>query len=384
MRCLKLNLLLIITCFCLYTCKDNKPNAFKERTVWTSDEANNWYKKQSWVVGANFLPSTASNQLEMWQAETFDSVTIDRELGWAESLGMNTSRVFLHDLLHQQDSVGFYNRINTFLSIANKHKIKPLIVFFDSCWDPFPHLGKQRAPKPFVHNSGWVQSPGYYALKDSTQYNRLEKYVTGVVTKFGNDDRILAWDIWNEPDNLTGPSYEKVDLPDKVNYVLPLLKKAFVWAHKANPTQPITSAIWAGNWTTHDSMKPIEKLQIEQSDVISFHNYDKPEEFEKRILLLKRYHKPLFCTEYMARPNGSTFQGFLPVAKKYNVAMFNWGFVNGKSQTIFPWDSWTKRYSSEPPVWFHDIFQQDGKPYKIEETNFIKTILSKQTVKAHP
>ena len=378
MRRLQLNLLLIL---CLYfsACKNNKAVAVKDRKIWTSEQANNWYTKQSWVVGANFLPSTASNQLEMWQAESFDSVTIDREFGWAENLGMNTSRVFLHDLLHQQDSIGFYNRINTFLNIAKKHHIKPLIVFFDSCWDPFPHLGKQHAPKPFVHNSAWVQSPGYYALKDSTQYRRLEKYVKGVVKKFGNDDRILGWDIWNEPDNLTGPSYQKVDLPGKVNYVLPLLKKAFIWAREANPSQPITSAIWAGDWTTHDAMKPIEKLQIEQSDIISFHNYDKPEDFEKRIVLLKRYNKPLFCTEYMARPNGSTFQGFLPIAKKYNVAMFNWGFVNGKSQTIFPWDSWTKQYHEEPPVWFHDIFQKDGTPYKVEETTFIKGILSQQS-----
>jgi hypothetical protein len=361
-------------------CKNKKAVANNERTIWTSEEANNWYKGQNWAVGANFLPSTASNQLEMWQAETFDSVTIDRELGLAESLGMNTSRVFLHDLLHQQDSVGFYSRINTFLNIAKKHNIKPLIVFFDSCWDPFPHLGKQRAPKPFVHNSAWVQSPGYYALKDSNQYNRLEKYVTGVVTKFANDDRILAWDIWNEPDNLNVPAYEKVDLPEKVKYVLPLLTKAFVWARKANPTQPITSGIWVGDWSTHEIMKPIERLQIEQSDLISFHNYDKPEEFEKRILQLKRYNKPILCTEYMARPNGSTFQGFLPIAKKYNVAMYNWGFVNGKSQTIFPWDSWTKQYQAEPPVWFHDIFQKDGTPYKVEETKFI---LSQQAVKAN-
>ena len=121
-------------------------------------------------------------------------------------------------------------------------------------------------------------------------------------------------------------------------------------------------------------MKPIEKLQVEQSDIISFHNYDGPDELEKRILQLKRYGRPVICTEYMARPNGSTFQGSLPVAKKYNVAMFNWGFVNGKSQTIFPWDSWTKQYTSEPPVWFHDIFQTDGNAYRKEEVGLIRQL----------
>jgi hypothetical protein len=210
-------------------------------------------------------------------------------------------------------------------------------------------------------------------LKDSTQYPRLERYVKGVIRKFSNDQRVLAWDIWNEPDNLTGPSYEKVDLPGKVAYVLPLLAKAFSWARAMRPSQPLTSGIWAGDWSTHERMKPIEQLQVEQSDIISFHNYDGPQELEKRIIQLQRYGKPILCTEYMARPNGSTFQGSLPVAKKYKVAMFNWGFVDGKSQTIYPWDSWTKQYSAEPPLWFHDVFRRDGTPYKTEEVDFIRS-----------
>src|SRR5690606_17610980 len=139
-----------------------------------------------------------------------------------------------------------------------------------------------------------------------------------------------------------------VELKDKVNYVLPLLKKTFIWTQMANPSQPITSGVWIGDWSAHESFTPLQRLQIEQSDVISFHNYDGPEEFEKRIKWLQRYEKPLLCTEYMARPNGSTFQGFLPVAKKYNIAMYNWGFVDGKTQTKYPWDSWDKKYTSEP------------------------------------
>lgn len=366
-------LLFLITVL-FYNCSTQKAAIVHQRKIWTPEQANNWYAKQGWLVGANFIPSNAINQLEMWQAETFDTAKIDRELALAESIGMNTMRVFLHDLLHQQDSLGLYRRMDIFLQIAQRHGIKPLFVMFDSCWDPFPKPGKQREPKPYVHNSGWVQSPGQYTLKDSTQYPRLERYVKGVVSRFANDVRILGWDIWNEPDNMTGPSYEKVEIPNKVEYVMPLLKKAFAWSRSVSPSQPLTSGIWVGDWSSHNGMKPIEKLQIEESDIISFHNYDKPDEFEKRILLLKRYQKPIICTEYMARPNGSTFQGFLPVAKKHNVAMYNWGFVSGKSQTIYPWDSWTKTYSSEPPVWFHDIFRTDGKPYKTEETDIISSI----------
>lgn len=346
----------------------------KGRDIWTKEDANGWYDRQPWLVGPNFMPSTAINQLEMWQAETFDTVTINRELGWAASLGMNTARVFLHDLLYEQDSLGFFNRVDIFLRIAQRHKIKPMLVLFDSCWDPFPKLGTQRAPKPHLHNSGWVQSPGQNALKDPTQYPRLERYVKGTVKRFAQDNRVSVWDVWNEPDNMTGPSYEKVELPNKVALVLPLLQKSFVWTRAANPSQPITSGIWLGDWSSPDKLTPMQKLQLEESDIISFHNYDNTQELEKRIIWLQRYGRPLLCTEYMARPNGSTFQSSLPVAKKHKVAMYNWGFVDGKTQTIYPWDSWTKKYTAEPPLWFHDIFRRNGTPYKTEEVNLIRSL----------
>lgn len=357
---------------------ENKENTdASARTIWTSEKANEWYNGQPWYVGANFLPSTAINQLEMWQAETFDTATIDKELGYAESLGMNTMRVYLHDLVWQHDEQGFYKRINKFLEIADRHKIKIIFTLFDSCWDPFPVPGKQREPQPFVHNSGWVQSPGQKVLKDSAQYPMMEKYVKAIVGKFANDDRIIMWDVWNEPDNMTGPSYEKVETPDKVDLVLPLLKKTFEWARAANPVQPLTSGVWAGNWESDSTLKPLEKLQLEESDIISFHCYDDSVTLAKKIKELQRYNKPLICTEYMARPNGSTFQSSLPVAKENKVAMVNWGFVDGKSQTIYPWDSWTKKYTAEPPLWFHDIFRKDGTPYKQEETDFIKKMTGK-------
>ncbi|MEO6684628.1 MAG: cellulase family glycosylhydrolase [Dyadobacter sp.] len=348
------------------------------REIWTKEQAKEWYGKKDWIVGADFLPSTAINQLEMFQEASFDTATINRELGWAERIGMNTMRVYLHDLLWQQDSTGFLKRLDTFLSIADKHKIKPVFVIFDSCWDPFPKLGTQRAPKPGVHNSGWVQSPGYNALKDSTQYPRLEQYVKGVVKEFADDDRVLAWDIWNEPDNTNNSSYGKIELPNKVDYVLPLMKKAFGWARSVNPEQPLTAGIWAGDWTSHETLKPIEKASIDESDIISFHNYDNANEFEKRIKQLQQYDRPMICTEYMSRGNGSFFEGSLPIAKKYNVGAINWGLVDGKSQTIYPWDSWKKTYTSEPTLWFHDIFRKDGKPYKQAEVDLIKQLTARK------
>lgn len=355
----------------LQYCTSPKVESLQVGEVWPVEKANAWYEEQDWLVGSNFNPSTSINQLEMWQADDFDTATIDKELKWASSIGMNTARVYLHDLLWIQDSTGFLDRLEVFLQISQKNHIKPMFVLFDSCWDPFPESGKQRDPKPHVHNSGWVQSPGFHALKDTTQYPRLKRYVKGVVGRFSHDNRILAWDIWNEPDNDTGPSYKKVDLPNKVDYVLPLMVDAFEWSRSVNPSQPLTSGIWLGDWSSHETLAPIQKAQIELSDIISFHNYDDPEDFENRIRWLQRYGRPLLCTEYMARPNGSTFEGFLPIAKKYNVAMYNWGLVDGKTQTKYPWDSWEKTYTNEPELWFHEVFRNDGTPYKEEETQLI-------------
>lgn len=371
MRVLKISFLLWATLTATGICCAQNNTG---RPIWTKEQAKAWYDQQGWLVGCNFIPSTAINELEMWQASTFDTATIDKELGWAASIGMNTVRVFLHDLLYQQDPEGFLQRIDAFLRIAKRHHIRPLLVLFDSCWDPFPVLGRQRDPKPHVHNSGWMQSPGYHALKDAAQYPRLEKYVKGVMGRFAKDSRILGWDIWNEPDNTNESAYGKVELPNKVEYVIPLLKNAFEWARSVHPSQPLTAGVWAGDWSSPEKLRPIEKLMIGQSDVISFHNYEQAAAFEKRIKWLQQYGRPIICTEYMSRGNGSFFESSLPLAKKYHVGAFNWGLVAGKTQTIYPWDSWQKQYSEEPQLWFHDIFRKDGTLYKQAEVDLIRRL----------
>lgn len=345
---------------------------------WSKQTANQWYAKEPWLVGSNYLPAYAVNELEMWQAATFDPKRIDLELGWAQGLGMNTMRVFLHDLLWEQDSEGFKKRIDTFLTIADKHKIKPIFVLFDSCWDPFPHLGKQPAPRPGVHNSRWVESPGVKALEDPSQYPRLEAYVKGVVGAFANDPRVLAWDIWNEPDNLNGSSYGKEEPKNTKQLVLALLPKAFAWARAAHPTQPLTSCLWQGDWSSYAKMSPMAKEELDLSDIVSFHNYEPPASFEQHVKWLQQYGRPIICTEYMARPMGSTFQAIMPIEKKDKIGAINWGFVAGKSQTYLPWDSWQHPYVTHPPaVWFHDIFHTDGTPYRPAEVKFIRQMTGK-------
>src|SRR5271167_837992 len=223
---------------------------------WAEKTANDWYAQQPWLVGSNYIPSYAINELEMWQADTFDPKRIDIELGWAESLGLNTMRVFLHDLLWKQDPEGFKKRIDIFLNIAQKHKIKPLFVLFDSCWDPNPKLGKQHAPTPGVHNSGWVQSPGAERIDDRRYTGTLQDYVTGVLTQFRNDDRVLGWDLWNEPDNPAN-QYRNVERPDKLERVAELLPQVFAWARSVDTCQPLTSGVWDGEWADPASRSTI-------------------------------------------------------------------------------------------------------------------------------
>jgi hypothetical protein len=341
---------------------------------WPPARANEWYSQQPWLVGSNFITSTAINELEMWQPETFDLPTIDRELGWAQSLGMNTMRVFLHNLLWTQDAQGFLHRMDEFLEVADKHHIRIMFVLLDSVWDPNPRLGKQREPKPHVHNSGWVQAPGAELLKDKSRWNKeLKPYITGVLRRFGQDKRVLMWDLMNEPDN-DNDVYKSTELPDKGARALKLLREEWKWARHVNPSQPLTSGVWKGKWSSDSLLGEMERFQLENSDVITFHSYDLPEETKRRVDSLRRYNRPVVCTEYMARPLGSTFASILPLLKKEHVGAYNWGFVNGKSQTIYPWDSWEKSYEADPTVWFHDIFRQDGTPFDAKEVELIRRL----------
>jgi hypothetical protein len=354
---------------------------FAQTPRWSGQKANDWYAQQPWLVGSNYIPKSAINELEMWQEATFDPAQIDKELGWAEAMGMNTMRVFLHDLLWQQDAPGFRRRIDQFLTIAARHHIRPLFVLFDSCWDPLPRLGPQHSPVPGVHNSGWVQSPGGNALADPTQYPRLKEYVQGVVGAFANDDRILGWDVWNEPGSYGGGNYAKSELKeaDKMARVAALLPQAFAWAREMNPTQPLTSGVWDID-TSKDENAPdeIERIQLRESDIITFHNYSWPESFKAEIAWLRRFHRPVICTEYMARSVGSTFDMTLPIAKQERVGAINWGFVAGKTQTYYPWESWDHPYVHDPPpVWFHEVLHPDGTPYRQAEVDLIRQLTGK-------
>ena len=326
------------------------------RDVWSKEQANEWYKQWGWLRGSDFIPSTAINQLEMWQAETFDTATINRELGWAESIGMNSMRVYLHHLAWELDPAGFKQRVDQYLAIADKHHISTLFVIFDDCWNPTYKPGKQPDPKPGIHNSGWVRDPGDKIHEDSTLNLTLERYVKDVLTRFAHDKRIVLWDLYNEPGN-----------SDYGNKSMALLQDAFEWGREVNPSQPLSVGVWSKD------LGDLNVYQLANSDVITYHNYMDPVSHKQWIDSLRTYGRPLICTEYMARTRGSFFKDIMPMLKAENIGAYNWGLVAGKTNTIYAWDT-PMPDGKEPKVWFHDIFRKDGTPYRKEEVAVIKSL----------
>jgi hypothetical protein len=342
---------------------------------WTPERAHEWYAAQPWLVGCNFAPSTAINQLEMWQAETFDPETIDRELGWAKSIGFNTVRVFLHDLPWDDDREGFYERVDKFLEIAARHGIRPMVVLFDGVWDPDPQSGPQRRPRTGVHNSGWVQGPGRVVLADQKKQDALKPYVTEVIKRYANDDRVLAWDLFNEPDNPNSNSYGPLELKNKDEVAARLVRLSFDWARAAAPKQPLTVGVWRlEHWDQPQQLNQVHRAAVELSDIISFHDYGKTDVTQRRIAELKTYGRPLLCTEFMARGNGSTFEGALPIFQKEKIAAYCWGLVDGKTNTKYPWSTWQMPILGEPEPWHHEIFHTDGRPYRDAEVRLIREL----------
>jgi len=380
-------LLIILTALLVSACLSNnkqQQNTSEQNNlntkVWTVERVNEWYGQYPFLAGGNYVPVSAINQLEMWQEETFDPGRIEFEFEKAADIGMNTMRVFLHDLAWKQDPQGFLKRVDKFLEISEKHDISIMFVFFDGVWNPYPSAGKQPAPVPHVHNSGWVQSPGREILEDPSKHDGLKEYVQAVITRYKDDDRVLIWDLFNEPDCAVcaGNFGDDSDAPEmsaqkKKATALALLKKAFVWAREIGPSQPLTVGVW-GDPTWIDQPDDIEKFSLINSDVISFHSYSGPEETEKMLAGLKKYNRPIMCTEYMARGNNSTFEGILPIFHESKVAAYHWGLFNGKSQTIYPWSSWKKKFTAEPKLWHHDVFRYDGTPFDTKETELIKKL----------
>lgn len=362
-------IILVLVMSGIFSCQNNKskqgdkPDAEELaqeeiRDVWTLEQASQWKEKVGWLRGSNFQPSTAINQLEMWQEDTFDPTTMDRELGWAADIGFNAMRVYLHHVAWQEDKPGFKSRMGQYLDIADKHGIKTILVFFDDCWNDRYSAGIQPKPKVGVHNSGWVQDPGILIEGKPELMDDLEVYVKDVLTHFANDGRIALWDLYNEPGNS--------GYGDKS---MPLLQNVFKWGREINPSQPLSVGVW------NLDLANLNDYQVKNSDIITYHNYSDEVEHKKWIEMLKVHNRPMVCTEYMARTNNSYFENILPMLKEEQIGAINWGLVSGKTNTIYAWNT-PMPDGKEPELWFHDVFRKDGTPYRQEEVDMIKKLTS--------
>jgi len=354
----RINLLLVF----VFVLSGQHVFAQKERAMWSKERANEWYKHYDWLRGCDFIPHTAINQLEMWQQETFDTAAISLDLSYAQSIRLNCMRVFLHHAAWQIDKAGFKQRVAQYLAIAQQHGIVTILVFFDDCWNETYHTGTQPAPKPGIHNSGWIRDPGQLYYDDATLVTTLEAYVKDILTSFKDDKRILMWDLYNEPGN-----------SNYGNKSLPLLANCFKWGRQINPSQPLSAGVWT------ESLTDLNAYQLANSDVISYHDYNNQLKHAETIDSLKKYGRPLICTEYMARLRDSRFDNIMPMLKENKIVAINWGLVAGKTNTMYAWDM-PMPSGEEPKVWFHDIFRPDGTPYSEKEVALIKSLTAQQVI----
>jgi hypothetical protein len=340
--------------------------------VWPRERIAEWYARQPWLCGFNYLPRTAINWIDLWQAESFDAGAITEELGWAHEVGFNTLRTNLHSLVWADDPAGLRARVDRVLGIAARQGMRTMFCLFDDCGfsGREPQLGPQGDPVPGVHNSGACASPGRAVVRDRRQWGGLEHYVKDIVGHFRDDARIVAWDVYNEPGNeasfLPRPTLGSGDplLP----HSLELLKASFSWAREMRPTQPLTVGVWNPGWPEENA------VLLQLSDFVSFHNYAELSLLEAHVESLRSQGRPVVCTEWLARGLGSRVETHLPYFIRERIGCYHWGLVNGRTQTHLPWPGFESAYADG--TWQHDLFHTDGTPYDAGELTVFRRALA--------
>lgn len=331
---------------------------------WRIEKIQKWWEWKKWPIGANYVTSDAVNDVEMWMNSTFNPPLIEKELKMARRIGMNSVRVFLSYIVWRKEGPTFERNFETFLRLAHEQGITVMPVLFDDCAFDFgaePTYGPQPAPVPGVSNSRWVPSPGFIIQDSPEQLEACKEYVDSIIGLHREDDRILVWDLYNEPGN-TG----------RKEKCLPLLSRAFQWARALNPSQPLTAGVW--NYAENEE---VNMFQFEQSDVISLHVYTPLARTKELIDLAKAYERPILVTEWLHRPAGNLIKDHLPLFHAEKIGAWQWGLVLGRTQTNLAWETMNGGLPDPHPVlWQHDILYPDGTPYRQEEIDIIRSYAS--------
>ena len=326
---------------------------------WSEEKAMEWYAGIDWLVGFNYVTTSAVNSTEMWQPETFDEPAIRRELALAATAGYNACRVFLPFLVWHMQHESFMQNWELFLTISAEYGLFVMPVLFDDCAfaDKDAYTGPQDTPVPGVHNSGWTPSPGRAIADDPSMEPALAAYVHEIIGTYATDSRIVFWDLYNEP----GASARE-------DGCIPLLENTFRWAREVSPSQPLTACLWRFDFAAY------EQLALALSDVISYHDYKNLAESEQIAQTLAQHNRPMICSEWLHRPQGNTFETHLPLFKRMKIASFHWGLVLGKTQTNLSWETMTGTPDANPDLWQHDVFHPNLRPYRPEEMAFLREI----------
>ena len=354
------------------------------RARWNTARAQAWWDEQPWICGFNFLPSTAVNFLEMWHPASFDAPTIRRELGWAAQVGFNALRTNLPFTVWQHDRDALLDQIEQLLAIAAELKLACVLCLFDDCEfsGAAPVYGPQGAPVPGVHNSRAIGSPGRQTVVDHRQRGALEAYVRSIIGRFGGDQRILFWDLYNEPGNplIFGPDGYSRFAADLERHSLDLMTETFRWAREVAPVQPLTVAAWSVPNAAESAVAyatPADRTALALSDITTFHAYVPRDRALALIEQLRPLERPLLNTEWMARTTHSLIDDQLEIYQSRKIGAFQWGLVQGRTQTYHSWPPQVldpAAMDAGSDDWFHDLLRPDGTPYRPSEVALIQKL----------
>ncbi len=347
--------------------------------IWSEEKAWNWYNNTPWLRGCNFMGSDCANRIDQWQEMGFEErlAVADRELKLAAETGFNTVRLVLEFIVWEQEHDGFMERLDRYLSTAYQYGIRSMLVFGNDCMPPKDEFYRPLKLGPQVYDWGYhggrkhsqhdrLAQMGYHLLDEPELAVRHYAWVREIMEVYKDDPRVVIWDLYNEAGNSL-----------RENTSFPHVKEFFRIAREINPSQPITSCLHKKLFR-NSQMPEMEQFILENSDIISYHNYSSYEDNIKIIKHLKSYGRPVIVTEWLGRCLHNTVQELFPLFYLEKIGCYNWGFVAGRYQTYEPWNgTWTdydngKADHVDFTKWFHDLYRPNYRPYDPKEVKLIK------------
>ena len=347
---------------------------------WSEKKAWEWYNSHPWIRGCNYMSADSVNRIDQWQGLHFEErlKTTEEELKVMKDLGFNSVRIILEFVVWEKEHDSFLERFEEYISLLDKYGISAMVVLANDCMPPktelwkMPDIGEQEydwgyhgGRRHSQHGRHSSPAPHYY-FDDPVLTEKYFDMVREIVTLYKDDPRILMWDLFNEPGN-----------SNRSGITIEPLKRMVKEVRAINPSQPLTIAAWCRDAKYEFSM-PEDIFAIENSDIITYHNYGTYEEHIRIIKYLKQFNRPLINTEWLARCTGNTVFDNFPLFYLENIGCYNWGFVAGKYQTYEPYEAHWQWYNDDKnaPIdftkWFHDLYRPSLRPYDPRETELIK------------